>query len=65
MTQLSFRKQYNTYFRWHFLYFQQLHNTEMEGQNEEEQQNHQDHLPDLIELIFIKVYDTKSLCLCL
>lgn len=28
MTQLSFRKQYNTYFRWHFLYFQQLHNTE-------------------------------------
>jgi hypothetical protein len=37
---------------------------EMEGQNEE-QQNHQDHLPDLIELIFIKVYDTKSLCLCL
>jgi len=38
---------------------------EMEGQNEEEPQNHQDHLPDLIELIFIKVYDTKSLCLCL
>lgn len=28
MTQLSFRKQYNTYFRWHFLYLQQLHNTE-------------------------------------
>ncbi|KAG6737087.1 hypothetical protein POTOM_059921 [Populus tomentosa] len=26
---------------------------EMEGKNEE-QQNHQDHLPDLIELIFIK-----------
>lgn len=28
MTQLSFRKQYSTYFRWHFLYLQQLHNTE-------------------------------------
>ncbi|KAJ6966186.1 hypothetical protein NC652_003924 [Populus alba x Populus x berolinensis] len=34
---------------------------EMEGQNEEEQQNHQDHLPDLIELIFIKGYDANAL----
>jgi hypothetical protein len=65
MTQLSFRKQYNTFPLAFSIFSAAAQHREMEGQNEEEQQNHQDHLPDLIELIFIKVYDTKSLCLCL